>query len=211
MKRIIFLVAIIVASSCGIYAQDKNSNDGERQEGGWLPSISIEYNFLPTDDGEDVFSFGMNFGANYFFMHKDKGLFAGARIGYNSTSNNFHTSNYTNGKYYRLSVENSTTFISLPINIGYAITNNKGNFGVTPYTGLDFNFCVSSKLKTTENNNPTVKTDLDKKTAVGFRLGLQFRIFFFNVGGSYILPLNDSQKGYFNKDGYFAINIACGF
>lgn len=50
-----------------------------------------------------------------------------------------------------------------------------------------------------------------KKVGADFRAGVQLRLWGFNVGASYVCPLNKNQKMYFGDDSYFAVNIGFGF
>ena len=180
---------------------------------GFEPSMMMEYGFLSKAEGVSGsnYTYAISVGANYYLMHKDKGVFAGARIGYNSANYN-NTVKVDRGEY-----QNTTStahFIAIPINMGYALTNDNSRLGISPYAGIGFNFCVGGKIKSKgrihgENINGEEK--FKKKVGVDARVGLQLRLWGFNIGGSYVFPLNDSQKSYFGKDAYPAINIGFGF
>ncbi|MDE7387585.1 MAG: outer membrane beta-barrel protein [Muribaculaceae bacterium] len=170
----------------------------------------IEWGFLPKTGGSTNLAYTATVGVNYYFMHKNTGLFAGARIGYSSATLNLHESE--RGSYYDLT--RSSHFISIPLNVGYALTTSNKNFGITPYAGLDLNFCVAAKdkeKKHTSGSSTEETFKLGKKVGIDARVGVQLRLGGFNVGGSYVMPLNDNQEMYFGDDSYFAINIGWGF
>ena len=208
MKKLIFLAPLIGLSlTCAAQSVDDN-NVNDKNHGITL-SMSTEYGFLPKEDGVKGTNnaYAITFGANYYFMHPDRGVFAGARIGYNSAS--FHNHAYLGPAEY-VTANTDTHFITLPINVGYAFTPADSRFGVSPLAGIDVNFCVAGKHKIKDGSNE-IKRNIKKKVAFDARFGLQFRIYGFNVGASYVLPIGDNQKAYFGKDGYFAVNIGFGF
>lgn len=194
-----------------------NATDGATAEvkedkPGFGGAMLIEYGFLKKPEGANgsPWAYSITAGVNYYFMHKESDLFAGARIGYNSSSNYSHSS-YEG---YYMTTEYSAHFITLPINVGYAFTNEKRTFGLTPLAGFDFNFCVAGKTKTEgygHGSNYDDETKLKKKVGVDAKIGAQMRLYYFNLGVSYVIPLNKAQEMYFGEDSYVAINIGFGF
>lgn len=190
----------------------KTDSNNEPDEPGTEFNMMLEYGFLPKTEGAsgNNYTYAITAGANYYFMHHAAGLFAGARIGYNSA--NYH-------EMYRLGVGSYASytldshFISLPINVGYSFATNDRRFAITPYAGLGFNFCVASKYKQKSHGADIQDMDskLKKKVGIDARIGLQLRLWGFNIGASYVFPLNDNQKMYFGDDSYFAVNIGFGF
>lgn len=174
--------------------------------------MMLEYGFLPKTEGisSTNLAYAFTVGANYYVMHKDQGLFVGARIGYNSASYYSYTSD---GRGHYVTSKTNSHFITLPINAGFAFATQDKKFAVTPYAAFDFNFCVAGKTKTTGRTDVNIDIDsnLKKKVGIDFRIGAQLRLWGFNVGGAYVIPLNKGQKGYFGEDGYFAVNIGYGF
>lgn len=191
----------------------EQTNTGEDNDNpGAECSGMIEYGFLPKEKGVSGtnYTYAFTVGANYFFMHRAAGLFAGARIGYNSAT--FY--NYSISRYSHLTVARESHFITLPINVGYAFATDNRNLAFIPYAGIDFNFCVAGKIKakgTGQLSGIDGEQNYKKKVGLDARVGIQLRIFGFNVGASYVLALNDHQEYYFGDDGYIAINLAFGF
>ena len=174
--------------------------------------MMIEYGFLTKEDDAKGtnYTYAYSIGGNYYFMHRMSGVFAGARIGYNSA-------NYNHYESYRGSYYTSTStahFITLPINAGYAFATENRNLALTPYAGVDFNFCVGGKNKT-EGRIEGVQIDREskfkKKVGLDARIGILLRLWGFNIGASYVMPLNKNQKQYFGDESYIAINLGCGF
>jgi len=189
-----------------------NNTDVIDDKPGFSPSFSIEYGFLSKEKGVKGtnYTYAVTAGINYFFLHKERGPFAGVNIGYNSSNYNFSASE--RGQY--INQTSTTHFVTLPIFVGYRFTTSNRNFGITPYAGLDVNFCIGGKIKTkgrADGGNYEDETKFKKKTGLDARIGLKFYIYGFNVGAAYVFPLNDNQKAYFGEDAYPAISIGFGF
>lgn len=200
----------------GMIEVDNETETSALEKSHWQPTFMIEYGFLPKEDGVSGtnYAYAATLGANYYFTESNRGVFAGARIGYNSASYNQHVSGRVDGSYVSATYEYNSHYITLPINLGYSIMTSDGKWGVTPYAGMDFNFCVAGKEKqkvTVSGSSKEGERKIKKDVALGFRVGLQLRLGGFNVGGSYVIPINDAQKGNFGKDAYLAINIGFGF
>lgn len=177
------------------------------------PAFAIEYGFLSKPDGArgTNYTYALTVGANYYFMHRNKGLFAGARIGYNSANYN---ELYYIGRGEYVNQKKTAHFITLPVNIGYTLSTQNKKWAITPYAGIDFNFCVGGKITIDGKvaGNPIDKEDkFKKKIGIDGRFGVQLRLSGINIGASYVLPFNKWQKGYFGDDAYLAINIGFGF
>lgn len=209
-----YAVSAAPVDGSGSSTADSSSSSGdsyqtkaETPEG---PGISwammLQYGFL----GDDNFTFSANIGANYFFFEKDKSLFAGARIGWFSG----HSLYSESVAGYSESLEFNTHFVTIPVTIGYAITTSNKKFGLTPYVALIPNFCVSSKLKSKSHSHGHTSSDeLEFKKKVGLELSLggAIRLWEFNIGAAYNIPLNDNQKFYIRDEGYVSISIGWGF
>ena len=175
-------------------------------------SLILEYGFLSKESGMkgSNYTYAFTVGANYYFMHSDRGVFAGANIGYNSA--NYNQYQTYRGEY--VISQSTSHFITLPVHIGYTFASANNSFGISPYAGIDFNFCVGgkSKLKARSSGQQLdIENKLEKKVGVDARVGAILRIYGFNVGAAYVIPLNDNQKMYFGKDSYLAISIGYGF
>ena len=46
---------------------------------------------------------------------------------------------------------------------------------------------------------------------MGARVGIRVHLMGFDITGSYQIPLNDKQKGWFGKDAFPEISLAWGF
>lgn len=172
----------------------------------------IEYGFLPKTEGASGsnYTYGITVGANYYFMHRYKGVFAGASIGYNSA--NYYAHTYVRG--YSSTNELAAHFISIPLRVGYAFATDNRYLAITPYAGIDANFCVAAKAKSTERvGTSTESLEMKLKKKVGFdaRIGVMLRLWGFNLGAAYVFPLNDGNKMYFGDDSYCAVSIGWGF
>lgn len=190
-----------------------NYNENAYVDGaGWGFGMILEYGFLPKAEGVGGgnWTYGFTVGGNYYFTSVGKGLFAGVRIGYNSA--NYYT--YKNKIGSSVTNQLSSNFISIPLCAGYAFSQNDNRFAITPLAGIDINCCVSGneKAKVYDHGySETVKNKLKKKTGFDARLGVQLRLWEFNIGASYVIPLDKGNKYYFGDDGYIAVNIGWGF
>lgn len=179
---------------------------------GFAPIFDLEWGFLPKakEVKNHNFAYAITFGANYYFMEKENKLFAGASIGYNSFNYSYFGS--YQGDY--LTQTNNVHCIAIPIRVGYSIKTDNRKFGITPLIGLDFNCGVKTteKFKSRGNQlgNREEKVNGKKGLGLGFRAGLEFSIAGFNIGGAYVLPINNKQEYFSGDDGYFAVSIGWG-
>ncbi len=188
----------------------EDSND----KPGFTFGLLLEYGFLPKTEGVKGtnFAYSVTIGTNYYFMHDSAGVFAGARIGYNSA--NYNTlMNFGYGSY--INTTSEAHFITLlPIHAGYSFSTKNRKLVVSPCAGIGMNFCVGGKFKLKNighGSSEQYKTKFEKNVGIDTRIGAQLKIYGINVGLAYIIPLNKSQKSYFGKDSYFAINLGIGF
>lgn len=206
------LMATIPTTATGAY-DDSSSNNPEGPGIGL--NYALEYGFLPKDDGASSnhnFAYAITLGVNYYFLEKENKVFAGAGIGYNSYS--YNISNYEgHGNHNNTKID--AHCITIPIKIGYTLKTENRSLGITPLVGVDLNCIVKAKSKAEGNNsfvgNYEVSSNLKKGLAADFRIGIQLTLWGFNIGGSYVMPINDRQKFYAGEDGYFAVNIGWGF
>lgn len=224
------VIKIPQASNTNIASNNNNGNSTNASESRYIPGTSnettytehktsgltipfnIEYGFLSKESGlkGTNYTYAATAGVNYYFMHEASGLFAGARIGYNSA--NFHSFYHERGVA-TVTHDKKSHFITLPLYLGYTFANQSESFGVSPYAGFDFNFCVGGKDKISANaggDKVSQESKLDKSVGIDARIGLQVRLGI-NIGVAYVIPLNDNQKGYFGKDSYLAVSLGFGF
>lgn len=176
-------------------------------------AMVLEYGFLSKPEGVSGsnWTYGVTVGINYFFNEIGKKLFVGARVGYNSA--NYSMSARYQGDY--VSSEMTSHFISIPLNVGYAISSDDKRFAISPLAGFDINLCVSGnqkyKVRGSYGYSDENKVKLKKKMGLDARVGAQLRLWGFDVGVSYIIPLDKNDKMYFGDDAYVALNIGWGF
>ncbi len=178
------------------YSEGKNSS-------GMEVALKLSYGFIPKPNGlsQSPWAYAVAIGANYWFVDKLSGPFAGAMIGYDSSS----AVSYIQG----VDTEIASHFISIPISGGYALPIVNKKFSITPYIGFSPKFCVKSSVKYKSHGNTTTY-DVDNKFSIDFNYGIALRIMGFNIIGAFSTPLNDAQKGYFGDKTYFSIGIGFG-
>lgn len=152
--------------------------------------FEIGYGFLDSGGSGSAFAYEAAIGANYYFLDN---VYAGARIGYNSSS--------VSSQIYDASYH----FLEIPLEVGYDWSTSSGKFGVIPFGGFGFNIGLkgTSEIKGLGKS----KAKIGGKTGVDMRFGLRFNIMGFLLTGSYRIPLNDNQKAFFGEDAYPEISI----
>ena len=147
--------------------------------------------------GADNFMYEATVGANYRLPYN---LYIGARIGYNSA-------NYTGlikieGQ--NINAKQNYHLLEIPIEFGYSLKNESETLGLIPFVGFNTNIGLSGKYK-----QRILGTG--GKVGIGARVGVRVCLWGFDITGSYQIPLNDKQKGWFGKDAFPEITLAWGF
>lgn len=147
-------------------------------------------------------------GANYRLPYN---LYIGARIGYNSA-------NYTGlikieGQ--NINAKQKYHLLEIPIEFGYSLKNESETLGLIPFVGFNTNIGLSGKYKQrilgTGGKEEPQKVKIGGKVGIGARVGVRVCLWGFDITGSYQIPLNDKQKGWFGKDAFPEITLAWGF
>ena len=158
--------------------------------------------------GADNFMYEATVGANYRLPYN---LYVGARIGYNSA-------NYTGlikieGQ--NINVKQNYHLLEIPIEFGYSLKNESETMGLIPFVGFNTNVGLSGKYKQrtlgTGGKEESQKNKIGGKVGIGARVGVRVCLWGFDITGSYQIPLNDKQKGWFGKDAFPEITLAWGF
>lgn len=192
--------------------QDTESYTMEIPGPGWSPFFDIEYGFpekAPTASSKEHSYSGaykVTFGGNYYFLEKDKGIFAGAGVGYAWFTNSYSVYQGSSS----LKIEMNSHIITIPLQVGYYLSVSD-LIGLTPMLGLDLNCPLSAKTKTTKNKtNETTK--FKNNLAINFNLGVAISFGGFDIIARYNIPVNKWQKVYTGSDdGYFSVGIGFGF
>lgn len=158
--------------------------------------------------GADNFMYEATVGANYRLPYN---LYIGARIGYNSA-------NYTGlikieGQ--NINAKQNYHLLEIPIEFGYSLKNESETLGLIPFAGFNTNIGLSGKYKQrilgTGGKEEPQKVKIGGKVGIGARVGVRVCLWGFDITGSYQIPLNDKQKGWFGKDAFPEITLAWGF
>lgn len=158
--------------------------------------------------GADNFMYEATVGANYRLPYN---LYIGARIGYNSA-------NYTGlikieGQ--NINAKQNYHLLEIPIEFGYSLRNESETLGLIPFVGFNTNIGLSGKYKQrilgTGGKEEPQKVKIGGKVGIGARVGVRVCLWGFDITGSYQIPLNDKQKGWFGKDAFPEITLAWGF
>lgn len=158
--------------------------------------------------GSNNFMYEATLGANYYLPYN---FYAGARIGYNS-ANYIGLTKYEGRS---IEVEQKYHFIEIPLELGYSLKNASETLGLMPFVGFNTNIGLSgkNKLRTfgSSGKEESQKVKIGGKVGIGARVGVRVCLWGFDITGSYQIPLNDKQKGWFGKDAFPEITLAWGF
>ena len=183
----------------------RNASSEDKKYGEFIIVGELGYGFIK---GSSNFMYEATIGANYTLPYN---LYVGARIGYNSA-------NYTGlikieGK--SINAKQNYHLLQIPIEFGYSLKNESESLGLIPFVGFNTNIGLSGKYKQktlgTGGEESSKKLKIGGKVGIGARVGIRVHLMGFDITGSYQIPLNDKQKGWFGKDAFSEISLAWGF
>ena len=175
----------------------------------WDVAFEIGYGFLKKPQGmkgSNPWSYMATIGVNYNITEN---FYTGIRVGYNSAT----IYGYYKAGRNTLREELQYHLLLFPVELGYRFEAIEDKIAFGPFAGMDFNIGLSGKSETKENTDKPVKEDIKigGKVGVGLRAGLRVNLWDFVITGSYVLPLNKKQEGFFGEDGHPEISIGWGF
>ena len=190
-----------------VYKEDKvySAQSEDKEYGEFIFSGELGFGFIK---GPRNFMYEATLGANYTLPYN---LYVGARIGYNSANYNGLTE--IEGK--SIDAEQRCHFLEIPIEFGYSLKNESESLGLIPFVGFNTNIGLSGKYKQrilgTGGEESSKKLKIGGKVGIGARVGIRVHLVGFDITGSYQIPLNDKQKGWFGKEAFPEISLAWGF
>lgn len=177
----------------------------DKEYGEFSFTLEFGYGFI---NGSNNYMYEATVGANYTLPYN---LYVGARIGYNSANYN----GLINIDRERISAEQNCHFLEIPIEFGYSLKNESESLGLVPFVGFNTNIGLSGKYKQkilgTGGEESSNKLKIGGKVGIGARVGIRVHLMGLDITGSYQIPLNDKQKGWFGKDAFPEISLAFGF
>ena len=187
------------------YVKHNDTQNNDEKVGKFEFAGELGFGFIK---GADNFMYEATVGANYRLLYN---IYVGARIGYNS-ANYIGLTKYEGRS---IEVEQKYHFLEIPLELGYALKNTSETLGVIPFVGFNTNIGLSgkNKLRTlgTGGKTESQKVKIGGKVGLGARVGVRVCLWGFDITGSYQIPLNDKQKGWFGKDAFPEITLAWGF
>ena len=187
------------------YVKHNDTQNNDEKVGKFEFAGELGFGFIK---GADNFMYEATVGANYRLPYN---IYLGARIGYNS-ANYIGLTKYEGRS---IEVEQKYHFLEIPLELGYALKNTSETLGVIPFVGFNTNIGLSgkNKLRTlgTGGKTESQKVKIGGKVGLGARVGVRVCLWGFDITGSYQIPLNDKQKGWFGKDAFPEITLAWGF
>ena len=187
------------------YVKHNDAQNNDEKVGKFEFAGELGFGFIK---GADNFMYEATVGANYRLPYN---IYVGARIGYNS-ANYIGLTKYEGRS---IEVEQKYHFLEIPLELGYALKNTSETLGVIPFVGFNTNIGLSgkNKLRTlgTGGKTESQKVKIGGKVGLGARVGVRVCLWGFDITGSYQIPLNDKQKGWFGKDAFPEITLAWGF
>ncbi len=182
-----------------------DTQNGEENVGKFEFAGELGFGFIK---GADNYMYEATIGANYRLPYN---IYVGARIGYNSA-------NYiglTKYEWRYIQVKQNYHLLEIPLELGYSLKNASETLGLIPFVGFNINIGLSGKdkLRTFGSDGKEVsqKVKIGGEVGVGARVGVRVCLWGFDITGSYQIPLNDKQKGWFGKDASPEISLAWGF
>lgn len=166
--------------------------------------LEVSLGFPPHDSGS-FNTYDISVFVPYWINEINKGLFVSAGLGYASAFGSGH-SGFGRDSY---SSSTSVSLITIPLKAGFALGNNE-KFAVVPYVGFNLGLTVSGNTKIKNNGNETKYKIKTGKFAPDFRIGADIRLWSFNVGGYFAIPISDDSKAVFGDSGYFSVAIGFG-
>lgn len=187
------------------YVKHNDTQNNDEKVGKFEFAGELGFGFIK---GADNFMYEATVGANYRLPYN---IYVGARIGYNS-ANYIGLTKYEGRS---IEVEQKYHFLEIPLELGYSLKNTSETLGVIPFVGFNTNIGLSgkNKLRTlgTGGKTESQKVKIGGKVGLGARVGVRVCLWGFDITGSYQIPLNDKQKGWFGKDAFPEITLAWGF
>ena len=187
------------------YVKHNDTQNNDEKVGKFEFAGELGFGFIK---GADNFMYEATVGAHYRLPYN---IYVGARIGYNS-ANYIGLTKYEGRS---IEVEQKYHFLEIPLELGYALKNTSETLGVIPFVGFNTNIGLSgkNKLRTlgTGGKTESQKVKIGGKVGLGARVGVRVCLWGFDITGSYQIPLNDKQKGWFGKDAFPEITLAWGF
>ena len=187
------------------YVKHNDTQNNDEKVGKFEFAGELGFGFIK---GADNFMYEATVGANYRLPYN---IYVGARIGYNS-ANYIGLTKYEGRS---IEVEQKYHFLEIPLELGYALKNTSETLGVIPFVGFNTNIGLSgkNKLRTlgTGGKTESQKVKIGGKVGLGARVGVRVCLWGFDITGSYQIPLNDKQKGWFGKDAFPEITLSWGF
>ncbi len=175
----------------------RTEKETENEYQGWGPAFELGYGFLQGK----AWAYKATFGCNYTFANN---FYAGGQIGYNSSN---LIDRIKTGKYSSISQEMKMHFITIPFEVGYKAVTNDRNWGFLPFAGLGFNIGLKGEYKLDKNKQ---NLKIGGKLGVEARIGLRIHLHEFQLTGSYHIPMNSKQEGFFGEDAYPELSIGFG-
>lgn len=179
---------------------DNISNESNKNPGtGFAMELGLG---CPDTDGH---TYEVSFSVPYYFKSQGEGVYASAGLGYSSSFGNSAT--IIDGSLY--STDYNISLIAIPVKVGYTIGERK--FGLTPYVGFNLGLTVTGKNKIKYGGQEEKMKIKCGKFAPDFRFGVYLRLWEFNLGGHYIIPISDDSNAVYGSEGYFEASIGFGF
>ncbi len=184
-----------------VYNSSASNEDSEGP--GWGMAMDIGLGFPDIGGGN---TYEISISLPYWIKEKEAWVFASAGLGYSSSfgSSSERVGSYTASSSYSISL------ISIPLKVGYAITGNK-TFALTPYIGFNLGITVAGNTKIKYGGEEQKYKIESGKFAPDFRLGAYLRLWVFNLGGHFAVPISDDSKAVYGPSGYFEASIGWGF
>ncbi|MBE6217774.1 MAG: hypothetical protein E7124_07000 [Bacteroidales bacterium] len=192
MKRFIIVLFLALSSMVNSLTTFAQTNpDFVWYQTGKL-GIGFDYGYGLISD--EPWQMGASIGVNTKLI---KDLYLGARLGYSGV---FVIDS---------GIDSSSHFLTIPVELGYALTFGEGGFALIPYAGLTPNIGLAGKTKIEDYGE--WKQEIGGKFALETDLGIRIRLGMYTISATAVIPVNDICESLFGSDTYFRLSLGVGF
>ena len=196
MKKLILILFLALSCMVSSLTTSAQTNENQSPDFVWHQTgklgIGFDYGYGFISD--EPWQMGASIGVNTKLIQD---LYLGARLGYSGV---FVIDS---------GIDSSSHFLTIPVELGYALTFGGGSFALIPYAGLTPNIGLAGKTKIEDYGE--WKQEIGGKFALETDLGIRIRIGMYAINATAVIPVNDVCESLFGSDTYFRLSLGIGF
>lgn len=197
MKKLLLLslvAALGMLNSLNVSAQGYYNQNPQYYVWYQTGTVGLAYDSGYGFISDEPWQMGISLGVNTRLVQN---LYLGARVGYNGV--------FVNAS----GVESESHFLTIPVELGYALTFGEGNFAIIPYAGLTPNIGLAGTTKI--DGYGDFEQEIGGKFALETDLGLRIRLGLYTISATAVVPVNDVCESFFGDETYFRVSVGLGF